>query len=77
MQYLRTRQRDRAGGRVRQGQSSAAGSVPDELANSVEQNPDHYFGVWLNSGRDWGKVLFKEKQRQEWEEEVNQDKEWK
>ena len=74
MQYLRSRQPNKSGGRARVRDSS--NMVPSELAEVVEQNPNHYFSLWLNSARDWAKEQFKEKQKQQWSEEMAQDKEW-
>ena len=60
MQYLRSRQAAKAGGRVAKGSTIRTEKVPAELKDKVEMDPNKWFNIWLKCGRSWGKVLITE-----------------
>ena len=76
MQYLRSRQEGKAGGRTPKGGSQRSDKLPSELKDRVEANPNAYFELWVKSGRSWGEVVFKERQKTEWSQNSAGEKIW-
>ena len=76
MQYLRSRQEGKAGGRTAKGGSQRSDKLPSELKDRVEANPNAYFELWVKSGRSWGEVVFKERQKTEWSQNSAGEKIW-
>jgi hypothetical protein len=76
MEYLRTRQVAKSGGREKKSDGLRSEKCPESLMGRVERDPNAWFKIWLRCGKSWGQVQVEEIKTQQTSVDEQLEEEW-